>query len=103
MPPKAGTTNWQNALASIHNQTGRNHIPRLNKTDYVNAESIKSKSKLMVLNARNPFGRILSAWRDKFSTHASASRQRPFLPAMDVFKVKLDLHFELKINLEISL
>ena len=71
----------------------------------------------MVVNARNPFGRILSAWRDKFrlgltetlvvywlvpfwvhhlinkfwcettfSTHASASRQRPFLPAMDVFK-----------------
>ena len=32
----------------------------------MNAEDIKSKSKLMVVNARNPFGRILSAWRDKF-------------------------------------
>lgn len=100
LPPKAGTTNWQNALASLHNQTGRNHIPRLNRTDYVNAENIQSKSTLMVLNARNPFGRILSAWRDKFSTHASPTRQRPFLAAMDVFGVGVSYFYQKSLTLQ---
>ena len=90
LPPKAGTTNWQNALASIHNQTGRGLIPRLTKDDYKDATAIKAASNLMVVNARNPFGRLLSAWRDKFSTQASPSRQNIFIPAMDVFKSESD-------------
>lgn len=85
LPPKAGTTNWQNALASLQNKSGRDLIPRLQKSDYKNASDISERTDLMVLNGRNPFSRLLSAWRDKFATNASPSRQKIFLPAMDIF------------------
>ena len=55
LPPKAGTTNWQNALAAIHEQHGRGLIPRLDKSSYTDPSDVINKTKLFVMNARNPF------------------------------------------------
>ena len=103
LPPKAGTTNWQNALAAIHEQHGRGLIPRLEKSSYTDPSGVINKTKLFVMNARNPFQvknflcffrklqyfkRLLSAWRDKFSKNASPKRQNAYLPAIKVFEHK---------------
>lgn len=86
LPPKAGTTNFQDALAQLRGRHGRGILPRLNNSDYRDASEIISKSQIFVLNTRNPFERILSAWRDKFHSSASAERQEQFKPSIDIFE-----------------
>jgi len=86
LPPKAGTTNFQDALAQLRGLHGRKILPRLKNRDYQNASEVISKSQLFVLNTRNPFERILSAWRDKFHSSASKQRQEFFKPSIDIFE-----------------
>ena len=86
LPPKAGTTNFQDALAQLRGRHGRGILPRLNNSDYRDASEIISKSSIFVLNTRNPFERILSAWRDKFHSSASSERQDQFKPSIDLFE-----------------
>jgi hypothetical protein len=86
LPPKAGTTNFQDALAQLRGRHGRGILPRLNNSDYRDASQIISKSQIFVLNTRNPFERIVSAWRDKFHSSASTERQEQFKPSIDIFE-----------------
>ena len=86
LPPKAGTTNFQDALAQLRGLHGRGILPRLQNSDYRDASDAISKTKLFVLNTRNPFERVLSAWRDKFSSSASESRQDLYKASIDVFQ-----------------
>ena len=41
MPPKCGTTNWQNALANLHGKSGRAVIPSLTAYHYANSEEFE--------------------------------------------------------------
>ena len=43
-------------------------------------------SLLTVLNTRNPFQRLLSAWRDKFNVNHNPERQSYFLPSIKIFE-----------------
>ncbi|CAG5102357.1 Oidioi.mRNA.OKI2018_I69.chr1.g262.t2.cds [Oikopleura dioica] len=86
LPPKCGTTNWQNALASLTGKHGRAQIPRLHPDDYADNSFAKKISKLKVLNTRNPFQRLVSAWRDKFHVKHNPRRQGYFLPSIRVFE-----------------
>ncbi|CAG5083136.1 Oidioi.mRNA.OKI2018_I69.PAR.g10289.t1.cds [Oikopleura dioica] len=86
LPPKAGTTNFQDALAQLRGRHGRGILPRLQNSDYRDASDAISKTKLFVLNTRNPFERVLSAWRDKFSSSASESRQDLYKASINVFE-----------------
>lgn len=86
LPPKAGTTNFQDTLAQLRGLHGRGILPRLENSDYRDASGAISKSRLFVLNTRNPFERVLSAWRDKFSSSASESRQELYKSSIDLFE-----------------
>ena len=41
MPPKCGTTNWQNALANLHGKKGRAVIPSLTAYHFSDSEEFQ--------------------------------------------------------------
>ena len=89
LPPKCGTTNWQKAMNVLEQDS--KHISPPSGEEYWkpeefekfedvynllrNADINKSGEKRMIsdwtkiLNARNPFTRLYSAWNDKSRTH----------------------------------
>ena len=89
LPPKCGTTNWQKAMNVLEQDS--KHISPPSGDKYWRPEEFekfqdvygilrdadinKSKDKIMIsdwtkiLNARNPFTRLYSAWNDKSRTH----------------------------------
>jgi hypothetical protein len=55
LPPKCGTTNWQNALVSLSGGHGKGNIPMADPADFTDAKRINKMSDVKIINTRNPF------------------------------------------------
>lgn len=52
LPPKCGTTNWQNALATLRGKKGRAVVPNIDPADYADCSKLKKKTKIFGLRLR---------------------------------------------------
>jgi len=86
LPPKCGTTNWQDALSSLSGGHGKGNIPQADPTDFTDSKRINKMSDIKIINTRNPFQRLVSAWRDKFNKNINPRRQGFFLPSIRTFE-----------------